>query len=408
MRYASLKVTTLAVFLLASFFVFNQATMAAEQVKIGVIYPLSGAAGFVGQDALRGIELAVDQMNSQGGIKVGGKNYLFKVQSYDDEATPAKSVVGLQKLKDLHDIPVVVMMFSGPSLAVIENNAQLGVLWTGMSMHPDITKAGNPLIIRHNCPITDTAKAVAKSIVGMGFKTSAHLCSIDDWGRGWDKMVTQGVEEGGAKVLTHEWLDERTHVDFRSQLTKIKGLSPDVMFVAAHDEVAAMITLQAREIGLKIPIIHSEGFQQKGWEIVGRDKLSGCYYTNNAGLPLTKADYPRNWTFDEQAMKYMADHPNAAREAYAEAFKKKFPNVTMAAYGFASYENIWALMLAMEKAQTVKDPQEIRKHMYKVMPLPEVRMTMGVIGYTPEGDGVMSPEIMEFRDGIWKFSKEKN
>jgi branched-chain amino acid transport system substrate-binding protein len=406
MKQSSKTITMLAVVLLASFFVFSHAALAAEAVNIGVIYPLTGAAGFVGQDALRGIELAADQMNSQGGIKVGGKSYVFKIRSYDDEATPAKSVVGLQKLKDLYDIPVVIMMFSGPSLAVIENNAQLGVLWTGMSMHPNICKVGNPLVIRHNCPITDTAKAVAKRIVAMGFKTCAHLCSIDDWGRNWDTQVTQGLEGAGAKVLTHEWLDERTHVDFRSQLTKIKALNSDALFVAAHDEVAAMITLQARELGLKIPIIHSEGFQAKGWEIVGPAKLDGVYYTNNSGLPVVKADYPKKWTFSEKAIQYMNANPNVAREAYAEAFKKKFPDVTMAAYGYASYENVWALMMAMEKGQTVKDPHKIRKSMYEVMPLPKVRMTMGVIGYTPEGDGIMAPEIMGFREGVWRFPKE--
>jgi len=400
-----LKVAGIGIFLMMVLLIFPGSGVMAKTgtVNIGVIYPLSGAAGFVGQDALRGIELAVEQINSQGGITVKGKKYLFEIRSYDDEATPAKSVIGLRKLKDRYDIPVVVMMFSGPSLAVIENNVDLNILWTGMAMHPDITNSGNPLVIRHNCPITDTAKRVAKRLADFGYKQVAHLCSIDDWGRGWDQNVTKVFETGGGKTIAHEWLDERTDVDFRAQLTKIKGLNADALFIAAHDEVAAMITRQARELGLQIPLIHSEGFQQKGWELVGPKNMDGCYYTNNSGLPLTVADYPKNWPFTPEAKAYMEKHPNIARKTYAKAFDEKYPDKTMAAYGFVSYENQWVVNLAMEKAQTVTDPKAIRKAMYEVLPLKPELMTFGVKGYTENGDGIMTPELMEFREGIWRF-----
>jgi branched-chain amino acid transport system substrate-binding protein len=393
--------------LAATVFLCSGLAAAAEKVNIGVIYPLSGAAGFVGQDALRGIELAVDQANSQGGVTVDGQKYELEVRSYDDEATPAKSVQGLRRLKSMYDIPVVIMMFSGPTLAVIENNEDLGVLWTGMSMHPDITEQGNELVMRHNCTISDVGKVVGREILNMGFTTTAHLCSTDDWGRGWDEAVTEVIEsKEGAEVLAHEFLDERSDVDMRAQLTKIKGLDPDALFIAAHDEVAAMITQQARELGLEMPLVHSEGFQQRGWEIVGPENLDGCYYVNVGGKPLIREDYPDDWPFSDKNLAYMKKHPNKARKAYVEAFKEKFPKKTIAAYGFASYENTWALKKAMEEAQSVDDPYAIREAMYEVMPLSEKKTTMGVVGYTENGNGIMNPVLMEYKDGIWRIVKD--
>jgi branched-chain amino acid transport system substrate-binding protein len=360
----------------------------------------------VGNDALRGIELAVSEFNEQGGITVKGKTYKFKVRSYDDEATPAKSVVGLERLKSLYEIPVVEMMFSGPSLAVVEKNVDLNVLWTGMSMHPDITKIGNPLVMRHNVPISFAAEEVGRTISKMGFKNIANLCSIDDWGRGWDTMVTEAMEAGGGNVIAHEFLDERSEVDFRPQLTKLKNLNPEALFIAAHDEVAAMITMQARELGLKIPLIHSEGFQQKAWEIVGQEYLDGCYYTVISGLPLTQADYPEGWSFSNENIEYMEKNPNVGRKAYFEAFNKKFPDDTLAAYGFISYENTWVVIEAMKHAQSVDDPYAIRKAMYEVMPPPKEKMTFGIIDYTKEGDGIAEVAVFGFRDGIWRLPEE--
>ena len=99
-----------------------QALAKEKEVVIGYIGPLTGGAAFLGVDALNGCLLAAEEINAAGGITVAGQKYKVKIESYDDEATPAKAVTGLRKLKDLYYIPVVVANVSGSVLALLEIN----------------------------------------------------------------------------------------------------------------------------------------------------------------------------------------------------------------------------------------------------------------------------------------------
>ncbi len=349
-----------------------------KEVVVGVIGPLTGGAAFLGVDALNGCLLAAEDINAVGGITVSGQKYKLKIESYDDEATPAKSVAGLKKMKDLYDIPVVIAHVSGSAMAITEINERMGVLWCGFARHPDITTRGNKLVLRMEAPITaDTELAAKGAIEVYKAKTFAVLCDTGDWGRGVRDNFIKAMEKMGAKHLATEWFDMRKDTDFRVQITKVKALNPDVVKVVAYDEVSGQLAKQCREMGLMVPLVFTTGFQTKGEEIAGVKNFEGCINVLTPGNfdPLPKAILN-----------------------YRTNYKKKFKGEA-AFYGELTYELVWLIARGMEKAGNVNDASKIRAGMKAAAPIEKEHRTAWLDGWTENGDGILWRDIAIYKNG---------
>jgi branched-chain amino acid transport system substrate-binding protein len=349
-----------------------------KEVVVGVIGGTTGGGAFLGIDALNGCLLAAEDINAAGGITVSGQKYKIRIEGYDDEVTPAKSVAGLKKLKDRYDIPVMIGHVSGSALAIMEINERMGVLWTGFARHTDITTKGNKLVLRMEVPITaDTALAAKGAIEIYKAKTFTVLADTGDWGRGIRDNFTKDMEKLGAKHLATEWLDMRKDTDFRVQITKMKALNPDVVKVVAYDEVAGQITKQCREMGLMVPLVFTTGFQSKGEQIAGAKNIEGCINI------LTPGNF---------------EPPPKAIEDYRAKYIKKFKGVP-AFYGELTYELVWLIARGMEKADSVNDAYKIRAGMMAAAPVPKERQTAWLEGWLPNGDGILWRDIAIYKNG---------
>lgn len=74
--------------------------VAQEVVKIGVIGPMTGGIAYFGTNWKMGVDLAVSQINSRGGIQVAGKRYLLEAIAYDSEAKAEKAVPQVLPFKE--------------------------------------------------------------------------------------------------------------------------------------------------------------------------------------------------------------------------------------------------------------------------------------------------------------------
>jgi len=349
-----------------------------KEVVIGYIGPLTGGAAFLGVDALNGAMLATDEINAAGGITVAGQKYKIKIESYDDEATPAKAVAGLRKLKDLHDIAVLIDNVSGSAIAITEINERMGILWCGFARHPGITSRGNKLVLRMEGSVTvDTDLAAKGAIEVVKAKTFTVLCDTGDWGRGVRDNFVKAMEAAGAKHLATEWFDMRKDTDFRVQITKVKALNADTVKVIAYDEASGQIVKQCREMGIKVPLIMTTGFQTKGQQIAGPKNIEGC--VNILG-PSTFDPLPK------------------ALVSYRANFKKKY-KVDAAAYGENNYELVYVIARGMEKAGSVSDAAKIKDGMKAVVPIDKDHRTAWLRKWADNGDGIMWRDVGIYKGG---------
>jgi len=347
-------------------------------VTIGGVYPMSGGAASVGIGWDRGLKLAVDEINARGGIDVAGKKYYMKAESYDDEYNPAKSVAGLRKLKLLYDIPVVQMMMSGSSLAVLEINEELGVLWLGLAANPRITELGNKLVLRMPAVGKLEVGAFANVAVDIFGKAEfAIMADTGDWGRSQEAAFREVVTEHGAKVVASEWFAEATDTDFYPQLTKIKAKNPAAIYTAAHDEVAMLITKQAREIGITAPLIFPMGCMTPQARGQLDPKLIEGYYVGVSNWDLMGPEVKR----------------------YIETYDKKYGEKAPV-YSGCAWEGTWIAALAMQKAGTVTDAYKIRDAALQVIPLPEDISVMREERFDPvTGQGYWWTGLAVIKDG---------
>ncbi len=368
------------VFLLLAMIFTSHASAGSKVVNIGMIMPQTGKVAFVGIDTLHGAQVAAKQINDEGGLMVNGEKYEVKIRVYDDQASAAKAVAGMQLLKDKYDVPVIIMGLSGPTMACLEKNERLGILVIGFFKHPLATKQGNKLVLRHQQTAVDDAKAIADGAAKvLKAKTYALLSVSDEWGKASAEGYEDALEKLGVKQVASEWLDERTQTDFRGQLTKIKAADPDAIILTAHDEASAGAVIQAHELGIKTPFVLSPGFGDTAMKLAGNEKIEGYLkrieFTSKTPWPPANARY-RNELYP------------------AMGFKEK-----AAAFGINAYSSIWIIAKAMEKAGTTTDALKIRQAVPSVVPLPEKYNTTGVSAFLEDGSGIVTGEMGVFRNG---------
>ncbi|MBI4767406.1 MAG: ABC transporter substrate-binding protein [Deltaproteobacteria bacterium] len=351
-----------------------------DEVNIGVIMPLTGKVAAVGIDTLHGAQIAAKEINDEGGLNVGGKNYMITIRQYDDEASAAKAVAGMQLLKDRYNVRVVIQGLSGPTMACLEKNERLGVLIIGFFKAPEATTRGNKLVLRHQQTADDDARDCARAAVKiLKAKTYALISDTSDWGKASAEGYEDVFEKLGVKKVASEWFDERTQTDFRGQLTKIKAAKPDVIMLTGHDESSAGVITQAHELGIKTPFVVTTGFGVTGEKLTGPKLIEGYLrrieFTSKTPWPPANARY-RTQLYPAMGFKEPA-----------------------AGYGLSSYASVHIIARAMQKAGTITDALKIRQAVPSVVPLPEKYNTTGVTGFLENGTGIITGEMGVYRDG---------
>lgn len=229
---------------------------AAEEVKIGFTAALSGDFAAYGENMQRGLELAIGEINAKsdnGGVTLA-------ITTADDRGLPSDGVLIAQRFCSDDTVDIVMgYSFSSVALAAatIINDCQLPVLASAVTS-PDL--AGVSPYFRRNV-LTD---AVQGELAGnyaakaLGAKRIAALNQQDDYGIGGTDAFVAAAKAAGAEILSREAYVLGTK-DFKTQLTSIKAQNPDLLWIGGFYTEAAKIAQQARQIGLDVQILGSDG-----------------------------------------------------------------------------------------------------------------------------------------------------
>lgn len=272
MRKKTVIITVVFVLICFSSFAF-----AAEPIRIGYVGPLTGSVGLLGNEALKGATLAVEQINAAGGLL----GMPLKLYAADDKCNPAESVSATRKIITRDGVVATIgHVCSSATLAGMPINKKEKIPHVvETSTNPRITamagKGGNKWLFRPNLPDDINATVFAKMIVELGGSKSSYLMVNDDWGRGVASSFKKVMESEGGKVLSIDYYDEG-ETNFMSVLTKIKGLNPDSLFVAARTGSGVVIMKQFTELGMKMPVFNQGDMVNEQFvKLVGKDITQG-------------------------------------------------------------------------------------------------------------------------------------
>lgn len=344
-------------------------------VKIGSASPLTGPQAHIGIDIRNGVQLAVEDLNTQG-VEIGGKKVKFELVSEDDEANPTKATTVAQKLVDAKVAAVVGHFNSGASIPASKVYADGGVPQISpSSTNPDYTLKGFKTTFRVVAHDGQQGPTLARFAVGN--LKAKNIAVIDDstaYGQGLADNFEATVKTLGAKIIAREHTTDKD-TDFKAILTKIKGKKPDLIMFGGIDPQAAPMIRQMKELGIKTGLIGGDGMQTPNFIKLAGDAAEGAM-ASIPGLP--KEQMPGG-------------------KAFLEKYKAKF-NQEVELFAPMGYDAVFVFVEAMKRAGSA-DPAKFLPELGKT----DYQGVIGPIAFDDKGDLKNGPiTIYVVKGGKWE------
>jgi branched-chain amino acid transport system substrate-binding protein len=328
----------------------SQPAAAQDSLKLGLVAAMSGQSAKSGEAIVRGISLAIDEINAKGGVL--GKKVELLVR--DDESNPAKGVVAARELVQREKVAALFGGLDTPvSLAIVPFANQSKVPFMGVwAAGTAITRNGaaDNYVFRVSAvdELVDVA-LVDYAVKKYAAKKPGMILINNPWGESNEKGLKAALETkkvGYAGVEKFETND----VDVVPQLTRLKQAGADVLFLVANVAPSSQVVKSLDRMGWDVPIVSHWG-------------PAGGRFSELAGASAPKVHFIQTFSFSGNPS------PKAA-EVFA-ALKKKYPEIksladVTPAVGIANaYDATHLVALAIGKAGTTEGPK-VRDGLYAI------------------------------------------
>lgn len=252
----------------------------SNEIKIGVVLPLTGEIATYGQSSKNALDLLQEQVNKAGGVL--GKN--IKLVYEDDENQPTKSTNAITKLIDSEKVSAIIgSVSSGACIAIgpIATKNKIPMI-TPTATSEKVTTDGGEYVFR-SCYIDSFQGMVVAKYAAEDLKAKKAAIFYDlgsDYSKGLADTFEKVFKEKGGTIVAKEAYNT-TDKDFKAQLTKIKGLDPEVIFLPEYYNAVGLIATQARALGIKAVLMGADGWDSDKLVEVGGDAINGGYFSNH-------------------------------------------------------------------------------------------------------------------------------
>jgi branched-chain amino acid transport system substrate-binding protein len=348
----------------------------SKEILVGEYGSLTGGIATFGISTRDGSTLAFEDINAKGGI-LGQK---VKLLVEDDQSKPEEAGTVVNKL--IHQDHVVAMLghvASSHSLAAapICQSEKIPMI-SPSSTNPRVTQVGN--YIFRICFLDTFQGAVMAKFAYDTLKVRNVAILVDvrsDYSVGLQTFFGQAFKKLGGKVVSEQSYSQGDS-DFRAQLTAIKAFNPEAIYVPGYYTEVGTIVHQARELGITVPFLGSDGWDSpKLWEI-GGTALNGCYFSNH----------------------YATDDPNPVVQKFVTDYKAKYNHLPDALAALA-YDAARILADAMTRAGST-DGEKVRDAIASTKDFPGVT---GNISINQERNAVKSAVIVKVENGKYLLTE---
>ena len=316
-----------------------------QELKIGFTAPLSGGGMSWGYGVLAGLELAMEDINKAGGLKVGGKTYTLKAIPYDSKYLPDPAITAAKRL--IYEDKVKIMfgeVGSAAGLAIQTITEPNKILLFPNTYTQRLLGPDKPYTLRWfvtNVEYVGPMMAYYKKKWPES-KKLAYFYPDDETGQDMFKWEKKAGADNGIEVVGFPW--ERGTVDLTPIITKALAANIDIMDCngSPPGEAGQLINI-LRDMGWNKPIVRTGGAVFYDLIRICGKKANGVIYHEDGDFTLPKC------------------------AALVERFKaKKYPSTSPNSMMFPSYDGSHLLFRAMQMAGTVDDTTKIRDAMLSV------------------------------------------
>ncbi|WP_164017418.1 ABC transporter substrate-binding protein [Pyxidicoccus trucidator] len=352
----------------------GDAPAGSDVILLGQVGALTGGQATFGISTRNGIEMAIKEANAAGGVN--GKKLAIRV--YDNQSKPEEAAQAATRLITQDKVVLILGdVASSNSLAMAEKAQAAGVpMITPSSTNPTVTEKGD--FIFRICFIDPFQGFVMAKFAREDLKLSKVAVLQDNksaYSIGLTDVFNRKFTEMGGKVATTESYSQGD-TDYRAQLTAIRKTQPDGIYVPGYYSEVGIIARQAREVGLKVPLMGGDGWDSEKLFELGGTAIQGSYFSNHYS-----PDNP-----DPRVQKFIADY-KAAYGAVPDA---------LAALGFD------AARVAIESLKRAKDltGPSVRDAIAQTKDFPGVA---GTITLDNKRNAVKSAVVLKVGDGKTQY-----
>lgn len=350
---------------------------ASKDIKIGMVYELTGNTASYGTSAAAGAKLAFKEINANGGVL--GKQ--IQIVTADNKGEPSESANAMTKVIT-QDKVVAITGFTVSSCgiagsAVAEDNKIPFV--AAATVNPRVTvdeKTGKVKEYTFRACFIDSFQGTVGANFALNtLKKSKSAIMVDnssDYSKGLAQIFKDVFTKGGGQVVVEEAYLQKDQ-DFKSVLTKIKAQNPEIIYLPGYYDDVGKIIKQARELGITVPILGGDAWDSPRLvELGSPEALNNTYFTNF----------------------YSTQDTNPASQAFLAAYKKEYNELpdSMAAMG---YDAAYLLVDAIKRAGSV-DSAKIREALAATQ---DFKSVSGSMNLSPTHDAIRGVVIIEMKDG---------
>jgi branched-chain amino acid transport system substrate-binding protein len=286
-----------------------QAPVSKEPIKIGVIQPLTGPGSEYGLATQKGLDLAIEEINGQGGILGKPVKLIYE----DSRCDPKTGITAFQKLLSIDKVEKILIgeMCSSVTLALapIAQEQNLLLISSGSSA-PKISDYSN--VFRTWPSDALQGEFLAKfASDNLKFNKVAILYINNDYGVGLKNAFKKEFESKRGKVVAEEAVPEGA-TDVKTQLIKVKNLNPQGVFLATYAKETAQILKQAKELGFSTQFFGGEGAKDPLVIEIAKEGAEGFICT----IPGTSSTEKRKHFLEAYKAKYNEEPGITADSAY--------------------------------------------------------------------------------------------
>lgn len=300
-------------------------------IRIGEVGSLTGSEATFGTSTHNGIMLAVKSINAAGGVN--GKK--FEVITLDDQGKPEEAATAVTKHITQNKVHVIVgEVASSRSLAMAPIAQGYSIpMVSPSSTNPKVTEQGDYIFrICFIDPFQGLVMAKYAHNILKAKKVAILRDMKNDYSIGLSDIFTEKFKQMGGEIVLDQSYSSGD-IDFKSQLTAIRGTAPDAIYLPGYYTEVGLIARQARELGIKVPFMGGDGWDSPKLREIGGAALNGSFFSNHSSAEDKSPNYV------EFVTKYKAEY-----------------NAEPDSLGALGYDSVLVLADAVRRAKSVQGP----------------------------------------------------
>ncbi len=344
----------------------------AEPIKIAYIGPLTGDNAEYGQTMSNAVQIAVEDINAQGGYN----GRMFELVSYDDKNDATEATTVAEKVCSDESIVAVIGHFSsGVAMAAAPVYEEYGMPYIAISAaHPDLCEG--EFIFRNNALYDTEASSVLQTIAHKGATKYGILVENSDAGVSVTTQIDAWLEQFGdaytPELVTIQRFDSGA-TDMNAQIQEFIAAGCEVVYTnAAYAQVVPFIT-QYRTYDQDVEFIISAACFSPAFLEAAGENANGCVL----------------------ATSFFYGSPNEAVKAFVDKYVAKYGENPSNFCG-QSYDAAFSYFHAIQIAGST-DRDAIRQALYEV----EFEGLTGAMAYNEVGECLKQQTLVGIEDGKW-------